>query len=90
MTINMHEWQALSHVALHLAGTNAKVLWYDTADRRMYVQPGFSKNMHFMEIHTPDNGFDIHTAVLFMCMSAMHEVPICDCLVTSQLEVIIS
>ena len=90
MTITMQEWHALSHIALHLAGENAKVLWYDTDERRLYVKPGFSQHIHFMEIHTPENGFDIHTAVLFMCLPPMHEVPICDCLVTREMEVIIS
>lgn len=89
-SLTVQEWEALEHVTLHLAGCNAKILWYEEATRRMYVQPGFSKNVHFMELHAPENGFDIYTAVLFMRMPSMHDVPICDCLVTSQMEVIIS
>ena len=88
--MTVHEWEALERVTLHLAGWNAKILWYEEGTRRMYVQPGFSKNLHFMELYEPENDFDIYTAVLFMCMSSMHEVPICDCLVTQEMDVIIS
>ena len=89
-SLTVQEWEALEHVTLHLAGCNAKILWYEEATRRMYVQPGFSKNIHFMELYEPENDFDIYTAVLFMRMTDTLEVPICDCLVTSQMEVIIS
>lgn len=88
--LTKEEWEGMVHVARHLAGVDSKILWYDMAERRLYVQPGFSKNVHFIEILHGENDFDIHTAVLFMQINSSFEIPICDCLITSELYIISS